>query len=187
MAKDIWFASDHHFGHEKCCTTFLREDGTPLRPFADKEEMNHVLIERHNEVVKEQDKVYFLGDVAITQKNLPLVGLMNGSKRLIRGNHDIFPTKKYLEFFKEVYGVRVLTEFGGIVLTHVPIHPSQLQRFKVNVHGHLHDKVIDEPGYISVCVEQIDYRPIHIDEILAQAARFNPNHDFHAFDPGNPG
>ncbi|USN15385.1 hypothetical protein KIKIMORA_02390 [Brevundimonas phage vB_BpoS-Kikimora] len=178
MAKDIWFASDHHLGHEKCCTTFLRDDGTPLRPFANAEEMNEALIQRHNEVVKPQDKVYFLGDVAITQKNLPLVGFMHGSKRLIRGNHDIFPTKKYQEFFKEVYGVRVLTEFGGIVLTHVPIHPSQLRRFKVNVHGHLHDKVLEEPGYINVSVEQIDYRPIHIDEILAQAARFNPGYDF---------
>lgn len=178
MAKDIWFASDHHFGHEKCCTTFLRDDGTPLRPFSGAEEMNEALITRHNEVVKPQDKVYFLGDVAITQKNLPLVGQMQGSKRLIRGNHDIFPTKKYQEFFKEIYGVRVLTEFGGIVLTHVPIHSSQLRRFKVNVHGHLHDKVLDEPGYINVSVEQIDYRPIHIDEILAQASRFNPGYDF---------
>lgn len=187
MAGDIWFSSDLHFGHEKCCTVFKRDDGTPLRPFASGDEMNEALIERHNEVVKPQDKWYCLGDVAITQKNLPLVGRLNGSKRLVRGNHDIFPTKKYLEFFKEVYGVRVLTEFGGLVLTHVPIHPSQLRRFKVNVHGHLHDKLLDEPGYINVCVEQIDYRPIHIDEILDQASRFNPNHDFNAFSPGNPG
>lgn len=187
MGKDIWFASDHHFGHEKCCTTFLREDGTPLRPFANKDEMHEALITRHNEVVKPQDKVYFLGDVAINQKSLAFVEQMQGSKRLVRGNHDIFDDKFYRPYFKSIYGCRVLTEFGGLVLTHIPIHPSQLRRFKVNVHGHLHDQVIDEPGYISVCVEQIDYRPIHIDEILAQASRFNPDHDFNAFNPGNPG
>ena len=35
--------SDTHFGHEKTCTVFKREDGSPLRPFASAEEMDEAM------------------------------------------------------------------------------------------------------------------------------------------------
>lgn len=61
----------------------------------------------------------------------------------------------------------------GILLTHVPVHPSTLKegRFEgakdkmVNVHGHIHTNPSPEGPYFCVCVEQIDYRPIHLDEL----------------------
>src|SRR5205085_10097148 len=107
--SNVWLASDHHLGHEKTCTVFKGPDGvTPLRPFANAQEMDEELIRRHNEVVRPNDKVYFLGDVCINKKFLPLVERMNGSKRLIRGNHDIMKTSEYKKYFTEIYGVRVL-------------------------------------------------------------------------------
>jgi calcineurin-like phosphoesterase family protein len=162
-----WFISDTHYGHEKTCTEFKRADGSPLRPFANAEEMNEVMVERWNTRVRPEDKVYHLGDVVIHKRFLPIVGRLNGSKRLVRGNHDVFKTREYLEYFKEVYGVRVLPDLG-LVLSHIPLHLDSIRpRFGTNLHGHLHAGVIDHPAYVNVCVEHTDYAPISLDEIMA--------------------
>jgi calcineurin-like phosphoesterase family protein len=181
MSANIFFISDTHFGHEKCCTTFKRKDGSPLRPFANAQEMDEEMVRRWNEVVREQDKVYHLGDVVINLKFLSTLERLNGSKRLIRGNHDNGKIKDYLKYFKEVYGVRVLED---MVLSHVPLHPESVtQRWNVNVHGHLHANEVmkrdfnsfdneytywPDPLYMNVSVEQIDYRPIELSELRAK-------------------
>ena len=42
------------------------------------------MIQRHNAVVKPNDRVYFLGDVAISKHYIHLVGRMNGKKVLVK-------------------------------------------------------------------------------------------------------
>ena len=101
---NTFIVSDTHFGHEKTCTVFKREDGSPLRSFRDADEMNAEMIKRWNAVVRPHDKVYHLGDVVINKKFLYILPLLNGKKRLIRGNHDIYPTKTYLQYFDEKIG-----------------------------------------------------------------------------------
>jgi len=170
--------SDHHLGHQNSWEKFKLEDGSPLRPFSSNEEMNETMIERHNAKVKEQDTVYFLGDVVINKKYLELVKRMNGRKILVRGNHDIFKDEEYREVgFEQLHGVRVFVD--KFILSHIPLHPDCVtERFRVNVHGHLHAnqvmswQVIDEdivykpdPRYLCVCVEQTDYTPLHFDEV----------------------
>ena len=170
--------SDHHLGHTNSWEKFKLEDGSPLRPFTSTEEMNETMIERHNAKVKQQDTVYFLGDVVINKKYLELVKRMNGSKILVRGNHDIFKDEEYREVgFEQLHGVRVFVD--KFILSHIPLHPDCVtERFRVNVHGHLHAnqvmswQVIDEdivykpdPRYLCVCVEQTDYTPLHFDEV----------------------
>jgi len=166
--------SDTHFGHEKCCTTFKRSDGSPLRPFASAEEMDEEMVKRWNEVVRPNDKVYHLGDVVIARKNLHILGRLNGKKRLIRGNHDIFSTSDFFAHFDEIYGVRVLDD---MILSHIPLHPDCVtERFQTNVHGHLHANDIPDGRYLCVCVEHTDYRPIplHIvrERIIEKKRRF---------------
>lgn len=163
----IWVCSDHHFGH-KNILNFKRKDGSPLRSFKDVDEMNRTMVDRHNEVVKPEDHVYFLGDVAITKWSLDWVSKMNGHKRLVRGNHDIFKTKLYWQVgFDEIYGVRVFPKHG-LIFSHIPLHPSSIsERGWTNVHGHTHYNVIIDQNtglpdtrYKCVCVEQTDYYPI---------------------------
>jgi calcineurin-like phosphoesterase family protein len=142
------------------------------------------MIERHNAKVKEQDTVYFLGDVVINKKYLELVKRMNGRKILIRGNHDIFKDEEYREVgFEQIHGVRVFVD--KFILSHIPLHPDCVsERFRVNVHGHLHAnevmswQVIDEdivykpdPRYLCVCVEQTDFTPLHFDEVEERIQR----------------
>jgi len=75
--------SDTHLGHVNVIE--LSE-----RPFPDVGAMNMALIERWNERVQDGDTVYHLGDVVLgkTSETLPLVGLLNGYKILLSGNHD---------------------------------------------------------------------------------------------------
>lgn len=168
----VWLTSDTHFGHEKTCTVFKRDDGSPLRPFSCAEEMDEYMIKVWNERVKPNDKVYHLGDVVISRKNLATLGRLNGDKVLIRGNHDIFKLEDYTPYFRDIRGCHVM---NGMILTHIPIHEQQLARFGCNIHGHLHayrvmkdngygGKVID-PRYHCVCVEQTDFAPILFEDV----------------------
>lgn len=176
--------SDHHFGHTNSWEKFKLADGSPLRPFTSDFMMNETMIARHNAKVKEHDTVYFLGDVVINRKHLHLVKQLNGRKILIRGNHDIFRDEDYREVgFEQIHGVRVFVD--KFILSHIPLHPDCVTgRFRVNVHGHLHanqvmmDKVgstlyvqnprvtkVVDPRYLCVCVEQVDFTPLHFDEV----------------------
>ncbi len=159
--------SDTHFSHHGVCK-FLRSDGTKLRPWDNVYEMDEALVKNWNSVVSPQDKVYHLGDVLINNSAFPILHRLNGRKILIKGNHDIFKIQKYLEYFDDV---RAYWPLDDIILSHVPIHPDSLSRWKYNVHGHLHaNRVLDthkkiDPRYFCISVEQINYTPISFDEL----------------------
>jgi calcineurin-like phosphoesterase family protein len=134
--------------------------------------MDEVMVNNWNSVVKPSDKVYHLGDVAIHAKALPILSRLNGHKRLVRGNHDIYDTSEYLKYFEEIHGVRVFREEGAkFVCSHVPLHPDSVDRWEFNVHGHLHANLVmkslhhPDPRYINVSVEQINYTPVSMDQI----------------------
>lgn len=164
----VFLISDLHFGQESMCK-FLREDGTKLRPWNTAAEMDEALIENWNNVVRPQDKIYVLGDIVMRKENMPILKRLNGHKRLVRGNHDIFATKEYSKYFEDIYGVRVLED---IILSHIPLHGDSItKRYNVNVHGHLHAGFVkDKNGlpdsrYFNVSVEQIDYTPISLEDL----------------------
>ena len=160
---NIFVISDTHFGHANILN-FKREDGSPLRSFSCVEEMDQHMIDRWNSVVRPQDHVYHLGDVAMKQQSVATVGRCNGHKRLVRGNHDILRTKTYLQFFEEIYGIRVL---DGMIFTHIPIHPESMGRFGVNIHGHVHGQPQGQygPKYYNVSVEVMGYTPVSLEDL----------------------
>lgn len=163
---EVFVISDTHFGHSNVLT--FERDGKKLRPFESLTEMHVTMIDNWNKVVTPHDKVYHLGDVAFSREGLRLLGLLNGKKRLVRGNHDLFNLGDYREFFHEIYGVR---QINGIWLTHVPMHEFSVNapRVKLNVHGHLHSDRINHPKYFNASVECIDYTPVswdHIEEVI---------------------
>lgn len=152
--------------------------------------MNEALIENWNSVVKPGDLVYHLGDVVINRRYLNLVlPRLNGRKKLVRGNHDLFRLKDYTPHFEDILGVQVMSD---CILSHIPLHPDSITtRFKVNVHGHTHSRnvlmknphlgqyrhgedidttsvSVPDPRYLCVCVEQINYTPISYDEVRNQ-------------------
>ena len=175
--SNTWFVSDTHFGHANIIK-FTKDDGSLLRPFDTIEEMDELMVSNWNKVVGVYDRVYHLGDVVINKKALPILDRLNGKKVLIKGNHDIFQLKHYTPYFEDIRAYKVMPKHG-IICSHIPIHPDSLARWKLNIHGHLHGNRVmrevfgtfgkeeeEDDKYRSVCVEQIDYTPISLEEIL---------------------
>lgn len=159
--------------------------------------MHDALVTYHNELVKPQDHVSFLGDLTMKRGSTydrqwlkEEVKRYNGHKRLYLGNHDHMPVKRYLEAgFEKIYATWRCEE--GFICSHFPLHPRSLSTATANVHGHIHQNPTYEPvifngkelpdkvtkpriaPYINVSLEAINYRPINKDEILAIIRRFN--------------
>ena len=166
----VFLVSDTHFGHAGVCRFTHEDTGIKIRPWTDPNEMDEDMVRMWNEIVAPNDRVYHLGDVVINRRCLPTLGRLNGKKVLIRGNHDIFRLEDYTPYFEDIRGYKVLSK-EGIIMSHIPVHPSQLERWKANVHGHLHSNVLDDPRYINVCVEQTEFKPILLDEILDRVSK----------------
>lgn len=166
MSK-TWITADPHFGHAGVCK-FLREDGSPLRPWDNPDDMDEALVSNWNSVVRPDDRVYLLGDVVINRRCLSTLGRLMGRKVLVKGNHDIFQLKDYLPYFDDIRAYVVKKSSAGqkVIMSHIPIHPDSLGRFGVNIHGHLHSNKIDDPRYICVSVEHTDFTPVEFSELL---------------------
>lgn len=165
---EIYVISDTHINHSniiKYCN----------RPFKNSKEMDEFMIEKWNSVVKPQDKVYHLGDVYMGSDRRYISSVLhslNGHKRLIVGNHDNVKQPELFNNFEKINMWRMFPEFG-LLLTHVPVHKSTLRRNPLaedaydllNIHGHIHQNPSPEGPYQCVCVEQINYTPVNIEEL----------------------
>lgn len=158
---ETFMISDTHFQH----ANIIKFDETKMhRPFDTIEEHDEELIRRWNAVVKPKDNVWHLGDFCFGGvKNIAIAERLNGAKRLVLGNHDHYGAAEYLKYFTKVMGV---AEYKGLLLSHIPVHPTQLTRWKANVHGHLHTHCINDPHYINISAEQVNLTPVPFDYIL---------------------
>ena len=162
--SNTFLIGDTHFGHGNILT-FKKSDGSPLRVFHNIHEHDEWIIHRWNLTVRPNDKVYHLGDVGFKSFTdvHTIFNRLNGIKVLIKGNHDGFKLSQYAQIFKDVRGSHILDK---MILTHIPIHPDSLARWKANIHGHVHTNSLPDKRYINVSVEVLDnYTPISFDEI----------------------
>jgi calcineurin-like phosphoesterase family protein len=67
----------------------------PFRPFASIEEHDEELVKRWNGIVRKGDTVWHLGDFAFGRAKIDIAGRLNGTKKLVMGNHDHYPTEAY--------------------------------------------------------------------------------------------
>lgn len=162
MSK-IYFISDTHFFHNRIMSY-------ENRPFETLDKMNQGMVDNWNSVVNEEDAVFHLGDVAVTDnfnamKNI--ISKLNGNKILIKGNHDNLMSSSYeLMGFNEVYSYPIIfKEF--YILSHAPLYVNQNMPY-VNIHGHLHwhGSKYDNEKFFNVSVERINYTPIDFEEIV---------------------
>lgn len=179
--KNIWVISDTHFNHANILNFTDSNTGLKVRPqFDNVEQMDEHIMDMWNETVKQGDRVYHLGDVVMGNGSQEWMktnwNKLNGSKRLIVGNHDDIKFLSSGGFFKKVQMWRVMPEYG-IIMSHIPLHPSSLERgapgkgvMMLNVHGHIHQNPSPDGPYHNVSVEAIDYTPVNIED-LAEKAR----------------
>jgi calcineurin-like phosphoesterase family protein len=164
----VRFIADLHLSHTNMALH---------RGFSTVEEHDEHIIEKWNSTVHKRDVTYILGDITM-EKSSPyhMIDRLNGIKHVVLGNHDRQQdVKKLLEHVNSVAG---MIQYKGVMLTHCPIHPMELDyRFNRNIHGHIHEKQvmkmldgweeIDE-RYICVSCERVDYTPKTLEELGIQ-------------------
>lgn len=164
MSK-VWLISDNHFNHQKIIEYCNR-------PFKTVEQMNEEMIKKWNSVVKEDDKIYHLGDFGFGSKEqiANVISKLNGRIFLILGNHDNHTPQWYRDAgIKEVYDRPIIIK-DFIVLSHAPqpfICDSRTPY--VNFFGHVHDSKMFEtygPRHFCACVERHNYKPVNIEEVI---------------------
>ena len=142
--------------------------------------MTEDMIQWYNELVEDQDRVYILGDIAFSPALMrKAVSRLKGRKVLVPGNHEPPKMRKYFDLFDDVRGYVVKK---GFIMSHIPIHPGSLSRWKLNIHGHTHANNVEpivggpwvgyeesyDPRYFCACVEQTNFRPKLLDDILKE-------------------
>lgn len=142
-----------HLGHENIAK---------YRGLSSEEENYEALKENWHKVVTKRDTVILLGDICFTEDRLKdFMTWKSEQKILVAGNHDTqyMSMATLTKYYDKVYS---LLKYKGMWLSHAPIHPEEL-RGRTNVHGHGHYKVIDDPRYLNVCVEQTEMTPANIE------------------------
>ena len=159
MSGNKFVIADLHLGHKNMALH---------RGFSSVEEHDQYIIDKWNSVVRKNDSVLLLGDVTMEKATVyPTLSALNGFIKVVGGNHDTpNHSKKMLEYVNGICGV-----YGKdkIVYTHVPVHPDMLEppeRWRFNIHGHMHLNKIHDERYICVSCEQVGYTPVLIDKLI---------------------
>lgn len=160
------------------------------RPFQDAHEMNKTILDHYNELVKEGDKFYFLGDLCMDKRKASrfLDRMEKGEIYFILGNHD----KAARKIIEEHYRVTWASKYEEINVNGLLItlcHHAQLSwnkshyNFKegrktklvsINLFGHSHGSLVPpSPFQMDVGVDAVykltgQYRPISLEEILVE-------------------
>ena len=158
-----YFIADTHFGHGKVIEF---ED----RPFADADEMDRLLIQNWNQKVQPGDLIYHLGDVAFHKKprTKEILSKLNGTKILIRGNHDFRPTAMMnLGFDACLEACFMRVGRHDCYMGHEPLPMSAPNTWCL--HGHVHSKwkVLPFDRKICLSVENWHYAPVSVTELIS--------------------
>lgn len=191
----VWFASDHHFGHEN-----IRRYEARLRGhFSSADEMNDAILDIHNSLVDPDDTVYLLGDLAMGDfaRSITWAERLNGRKLLVAGNHDKHSSAYERHEEKRAHraqhyrarGLEILPEtveavVGGrpVVLSHYPYRGTEgadttgEERYAALrpvdtglplIHGHVHSLWRTRERMLNVGIDANDLRPTSEAEVVS--------------------
>lgn len=144
MAK-IFLTSDLHFCHDR---PFI----WGCRGFESITQMNEQIIERYNSIVSNEDTVYILGDLVLSdiEAGIKYVQRLNGQIHLILGNHDGTKKQKYYkEFCPNIismsYAEMIKYKKYHFYLSHYPTFVGNYddktpKQMILNLYGHTHQE-----------------------------------------------
>lgn len=171
----IFFTSDEHHDH-------LNKRATGIidyckRPFKDIMQNSKIIIERHNDIVSENDTVWHLGDFCM-RGNSHLSYYESLMKRykpvkyrhLVLGNHDYMDPFKYHEIgFTSVHTVFWLDLEGyKFLLAHDPSFYQPAVYDYIMLCGHIHNlfKILPDRKIVNVGVDVWNFTPVSLEQII---------------------
>lgn len=172
--KTTWLISDTHFNHDKIATYCDRPEN-----FTD------LIIKRWQEVVKPEDLVIHLGDVAIgnRRKVKDILAELPGRKVLVLGNHDRQHGPDWWMDQGFSFACQAM-KYRNCWLTHEP-STSLADGCQLNIHGHLHNiwhgfrpdrnensTKLRNPWQRLFAIEYTKYRPVSFDKFVAQPGKY---------------
>ena len=153
-----WVVADTHFGHERLVEWGYRPEG-----------FTELILKNCKEIIKDEDLVIHLGDVAIPDGHGAVKHFMDqipGRKILVMGNHDKRSVTWYMSHGFE-FACKAC-EMGGVLFTHEPrvVVPEHIQ---FNIHGRLHEGNHREgghgPKHRLVSMERSNYKPVRVEHM----------------------
>jgi calcineurin-like phosphoesterase family protein len=174
-----FFIADTHF----CHSNIIKYSN---RPFKSIDEMNSIIINNWNSIIKQKDTVYVLGDFVFGTRNMwqEYCYKLNGKKILIIGNHDernLTVTDMLKSGFDSVHSkLEIKIDDYNVLLSHYP-YKSLINEYDKKfldimiedkdqwlLHGHIHNfnKNIVNENMINVGVDLHNFSPISEIQIL---------------------
>jgi len=172
------YIADMHFGHGN----IVRFDH---RPFADSDEMDHVLIKLWNNRVQSDDTVYIVGDVCYRSGHGAewYLRQLKGHKILVLGNHDrhILDNPKALHYLESVEQIMYVKDGDkDICLCHYPLAEwNGYFQGTWHIYGHIHNNKnaayefmkTQERALNAGCMIN-NYTPVSFNELLSNNEAF---------------
>lgn len=163
---NLWFVADTHFGHAGSIQH-------TKRPFASVAEMDALLIEAWNAVIRGGDTVVHLGDFEwghTPARTAEIFASLKGKKHLVVGNHD---RKRVTDLPWESVQERltVHADRKRIICDHYPLRawPGSFNG-SIHLHGHTYGSLPGTSRSCDVGVDVWGYRPVGLDAILERMA-----------------
>ena len=152
----ILFSSDWHLGHKVIVPKY--------RKFDSQEEHDNLFLDKMSKLNK-RDILFILGDFIFDSDKydyyMTQVNKMSCRIKLVMGNHDSL--KLYKEQKLEIQ--LPLFSYKNNWISHCPIHPKELRNRDMNIHGHLHGDIIEDPRYFNVSPENNNFEFVDFDYI----------------------
>lgn len=166
----VFFTADTHFQHGRII-------GLCRRPFASYKEMDYAIFRNWNAVVRPDDTVYHLGDVAFgdMERLLPRLRGLMGKKYLVPGNHDD-PEK--LIVLSEVFEILPALTEVALPLTRRAKHVRAVlchyamtvwngsHRDRIMLYGHSHGRLPGSSRSLDVGVDAWNFSPVRLQDVL---------------------
>lgn len=156
-----FITSDFHFGDDRM--------DLMSRPFQSGKEYIEMLIENFNSIISPDDTTIVVGDVCYQNalESLPSIERLNGTKILIRGNHDRGLSDQELsKYFSDIIpeGDGLELEIDGIkcFATH---YPSRGREDRFNLVGHVHGVWKCQLNMLNVGVDVHHFLPVNLNKI----------------------
>lgn len=164
--------SDLHFGH-----TNIMKYCPNTRPYRDVNHMDTTMVLDWNALIRPEDQVYILGDVAFSsgERAVSIVKRLNGRKILIKGNHDQKNLRDpaFKACFEQIYDYLELRYNGNnIVMFHYPIQEwNRCHHGSIHFHGHCHGTAtgLEQYRILDVGCDATQRIAVQIEELIAVA------------------